>query len=58
VRVLAFILHHRGLSQEARPRAEQLAREIDHDWAAAPTALPEAPFKDESAVLTFLRSLD
>jgi DNA-binding SARP family transcriptional activator/tetratricopeptide (TPR) repeat protein len=57
VRLLDFTLNHRGVSQEARQRAEQLAREIDYDWAAAPAAISEARFKDESGMFSFLQSL-
>jgi predicted ATPase/Tfp pilus assembly protein PilF len=53
LRLLDFILGQRGLSQEARERAEQLAREIVGGPAAAE---PRPPFMDGDQVLLFLRS--
>lgn len=56
-RLLSYALQHRGLSQEARQRAEQLAGKIGYDWAAAPPAEPrELALKDEADVLAFLRA--
>ena len=53
LRLLDFLLDQRGLSQEARERAEQLAREIGSGPAAVE---PRPPFRDEDQVLSFLRS--
>ena len=53
LRLLDFLLGQRGLSQEARERAEQLARQIGHDPAVV-EARP--PFRDGDQVRLFLRS--